>query len=37
MLYSGCGYHTMQTDIVEWLDFRMACEAGSLKDGAGHD
>lgn len=37
MLYSGCGYHIMQTDIVEWLDFRMACKAGSLKDGAEHD
>ncbi len=28
VLYPGCSYHTMQTDIVEWLDFRMTCEAG---------
>ncbi len=33
VLPSGCGYRAMQTDIVEWLDERMACEAGRLSDG----
>jgi hypothetical protein len=33
VLPSGCGYCAMQTDIVEWLDERMACEAGRLSDG----
>ena len=33
VLYPGYGYRAMQTDIVEWLDERMACEAGRLSDG----
>nr|DAK42221.1 MAG TPA: hypothetical protein [Caudoviricetes sp.]DAO68874.1 MAG TPA: hypothetical protein [Caudoviricetes sp.] len=33
VLCPGYGYRAMQTEIVEWLDDRMACEAGRLSDG----